>query len=232
MKPSDIIEIDTSGGYDAWAAGYDAQDNPMIAAVERHLDTHRLPVAGARVLDIGCGTGRTIARTLTEGAAFVLGIDASPKMLARAAERLAVPIAAGRTALMQIDIARPWSGVPADFDLAVITLVLEHSATVSPILDHVARHLAPGALLFIAEIHPDMLRTDLGGHFERDGVTYSLPSYVHDREEFGSALAAAGCDAPMFDEVRADAATIAAIPKFAKRQGDGVLLTLRARRRA
>ena len=108
MKPTEVVQIDTARGYAAWARGYDAQDNPMIAAVERYLDRHRLPFPGARVLDVGCGTGRTMARALTEGAASVTGLDASQEMLALARERLAVPAREGRVTLLNADLARPW----------------------------------------------------------------------------------------------------------------------------
>jgi ubiquinone/menaquinone biosynthesis C-methylase UbiE len=227
-----VVEADIGPGYDAWAPGYDAQNNPMIAAVQRHLQLHPVDCAGARMLDIGCGTGRMMAHALEAGAAHVTGVDGSAGMLARAAARLAAPIAAGRATLIAGDLAGTWPLPEAGFDLAVIMLVLEHAASMAPILGNAARHLAPGGFLMVAEIHPDMLRTNLGGHFERDGTVYALPSHPHDRAEFAAAFAAAGFEAPLFREMRADEATIAAIPKFAKRAGCGVLLTALARRAA
>ncbi len=228
--PVRIVETDVAAGYDAWAPDYDARDNPMIAAVDRHLGLDPLPFAGARVLDIGCGTGRLTALALAAGAAHVVGIDGSAEMLARAAARLAGPSAEGRARLVRGDLAQPWDVPQAGFDLGVISLVLEHSPDMQPILAQAARHLAPGGLLFVAEIHPDMLRTPLGGHFERDGIVHALPSHPHGTEEFGAALAATGFDPPAVAEIRADPGLIAAIPKFARRAGTGVLLTLRARR--
>jgi ubiquinone/menaquinone biosynthesis C-methylase UbiE len=224
-----IIDIDVRAGYAAWAEGYDAQDNPMIAAVERHLDADPLPFAGARVLDIGCGTGRLLGRALAGGAASVTGIDGSSEMLARARRRLAREAADGRATLVDADLLAPWPLPAAAFDLALISLVLEHTAEVAPILAETARHLAPGGLLAVAELHPDMLRTSLGGHFDHDGRRYALPSHRHDRDEFIAALGAAGFAPPRVTELRADAATVAAIPKFAKHAGHGVLLALRAR---
>lgn len=225
-----LVETDVAAGYRAWAAGYDTQDNPMIAAVDRHLCARPLGFAGTRVLDIGCGTGRLIAYALAGGAAEVAGIDGSAEMLARAAERLAAPLASGRVNLLRGELTRPWDLPEAAFDIALISLVLEHSPEVQPILAQAARHLAPGGLLFVAEIHPDMLRTTLGGHFERDGIAYALPSHPHGQAEFVAALGACGFEPPLIEEILADADTIAAIPKFAKRAGSGVLLTLRARR--
>ena len=222
------VEADVRAGYAAWAAGYDAQDNPMIAAVEREMALRPLTFAGRRVLDIGCGTGRVLARALAGGAAFVQGIDGSVEMLAEATRRLGPAIADGQAALAYARLDSDWTMVPTDFDLATITLVLEHQERVAPVLARAARHLRPGGLLFVAEIHPDMLATDLGGHFERDGVTFALPSHPHDQAEFTEALAEAGFAPATFHEMRADADTIAAIPKVAKRAGSGVLLSLRA----
>ncbi|MBI2739125.1 MAG: class I SAM-dependent methyltransferase [Rhodospirillales bacterium] len=232
MSPSELIRTDVRQGYAAWADSYDAYDNPMIAAVERFLDSRPLPFAGARVLDIGCGTGRVLARALGGGARSALGIDGSSAMLERAQERLTREIAQGRVRLLQADLEGDWPGVPADFDLAIITLVLEHAASVAPTIAQAARHVRPGGHLFVAEIHPDMLATGIGAHFERDGVTIALPSHAHDRAEFSAALAAAGFADCEFEEMRADPQTIAAIPKFAKRAGRGVLLALSARRSA
>ncbi|MFO1079065.1 MAG: class I SAM-dependent methyltransferase [Reyranellaceae bacterium] len=225
-----IIDIDVRAGYAAWAEGYDAQDNPMIAAVERHLDAEPVPFAGARVLDIGCGTGRLLGRALAGGAAAVTGIDGSPEMLALARQRLARDGTDGRATLVESDLLAPWPLPPAAFDLALISLVLEHVAEIAPILATAAHHLARGGLLVIAELHPDMLRSSLGGHFDHGGRRYALPSHRHDRDEFVAALGAAGFAPPVVTELRADAATIAAIPKFAKHAGHGVLLALRARR--
>ncbi len=226
------VDTDVRAGYAAWAAGYDAQDNPMIAAVERVLALRPLSFDGRRVLDVGCGTGRLLGRALAAGARFAQGLDGSAEMLAEASRRLAPTLAEGRAALLQATLDGDWGALlSGDFDLATITLVLEHQPLVAPVLARVAPHLRPGGMLFVAEIHPDMLQADLGGHFRRDGVTYALPSHAHDRAEFEAALAEAGFTDIAFDEMRADAATIAAIPKFAKRAGSGVLLSLRASRR-
>lgn len=225
------VETDVHAGYAAWAAGYDAQDNPMIAAVERELALRPLAFAGRRVLDIGCGTGRVLARALAGGAAFAQGVDGSAEMLAEARRRLGPALQAGQAALHEARLDGDWDALATDFDLAILTLVLEHQPRVAPTLARAARHLRPGGRLFVAEIHPDMLREDLGGHFERDGVTFALPSHPHDRAEFEAALAAAGFVDIAFHETIADAGTIAAIPKFAKRAGSGVLLGVRAVRR-
>ena len=162
----------------------------------------------------------------------ILEGDAARGRHAEASRRLAPALADGRAALLQAPLDGDWSALlPGSFDLVTITLVLEHQPRVAPVLTRVAPYLRPGGTLFVAEIHPDMLRADLGGHFQHDGVTYALPSHAHDRAEFETALAEAGFADIAFDEMRADADAIAAIPKLAKRAGSGVLLSLRASRR-
>src|SRR5436190_1896391 len=80
---------DVAGAYDAWAAVYDTDGNPLVA-----IDSSVVPsiyarsVRGKRALDVGCGTGRHTALLVEAGAAAVVGVDASSGMLARARERV------------------------------------------------------------------------------------------------------------------------------------------------
>ena len=50
---SEIPEADTLAAYDRWATHYDADDNPLIAATAWVLAQVPLPVAGARVVELG-----------------------------------------------------------------------------------------------------------------------------------------------------------------------------------
>src|SRR6478672_10113430 len=82
-------KISTKEGYDRWAASYDAADNPLVAMAALALGHASRHWAGARVLELGCGTGRNAGPILDAGARQYVGIDGSPAMLARARERLA-----------------------------------------------------------------------------------------------------------------------------------------------
>ena len=67
----------------AWvrhAAIHDEQAEPFGHAAMDALGD----LTGARVLDVGCGTGGTVAQLLDRGAAEVLGVDLSEPMLAAA----------------------------------------------------------------------------------------------------------------------------------------------------
>src|SRR3954452_12963337 len=101
--------------YDAMAADYVAhvEASPYTALYEAPgLRALLPPLAGRRVLDAGCGTGRTSAWVAGAGAE-VVGFDASPEMLRRARER--VPSASFSLA----DPAEPLPFGNGSFDLAV-----------------------------------------------------------------------------------------------------------------
>lgn len=95
----------------------------------------------ARVLDLGCGAGTPIGRTLIEAGHAVTGIDAVPDLVALAQARF--PGATWQVADMRgLDLRRVFDGVLA-WD-SVFHLAHDDQRTMFPVF---ARHAAPGALL-------------------------------------------------------------------------------------
>lgn len=88
---------------------------------QRHLPSLGLP-AGARILDVGCGTG-SLAIRLARAGFTVVGIDSSPDMVARARSKLA---AAGEG--LRLDFREgDGSALPfadGSFDLVTLVAVL------------------------------------------------------------------------------------------------------------
>jgi 2-polyprenyl-3-methyl-5-hydroxy-6-metoxy-1,4-benzoquinol methylase len=68
--------------YDAIFEWYVTERSSVIGLPEIEELTRSLP-RGARVLDLGCGTGIPIAKFLIDADFEVFGIDSSPKMIAR-----------------------------------------------------------------------------------------------------------------------------------------------------
>ena len=101
------------------------------------------PLAGKRILDIGCGTG-TLAQRLAEDGAAVTGIDPGEAALAKA--RAAVPGARFEAASAD---ALPFPA--ASFDGAVLFNALHHVPDPASALAEAIRILAPGSLLVVVE---------------------------------------------------------------------------------
>src|SRR4051812_27626257 len=79
--------ITTEEGYALWAASYDTFDNPVVAMAAHALDRTPPSVAGKRVLELGCGTGRNLNELIARGAREYVGLDSSEAMLKHARER-------------------------------------------------------------------------------------------------------------------------------------------------
>jgi SAM-dependent methyltransferase len=112
---------------------------------------------GRRVLEVACGSGR-IVLPLVRAGFDVVGIDASPHMLALAREKLeAEPDAPGRAQLIQADMRH--ARLPdANFDLAIVAVksfaYLTDRDDQLQCLRTIASHLRTGGVLAIDLLHP------------------------------------------------------------------------------
>lgn len=213
---------ETLDGYDRWARGYDALDNPMVAATAWAMDRVPLGAAGLDVIELGCGTGRNVARVLAEGARSYTGVDGSAGMLARAIEGCTDP----RCSFVRADLDA--LAVPAaGFDLALIVLVLEHVADLAPVIAGAARALPPGGRLRVVEIHGDLVATGTNAHFEDDAGAVRFTSFAHSVAALRAAVA--GAAAVEVREYAADGALLDAVPALSKHRGRNVVVDLEAR---
>ena len=107
------------------------------------------PLAGLRVVDLGCGFGWFCRWASEAGASEVLGLDVSANMLARARETTSDPAIAYRQAdLETVDLA------PAAFDLAHSALALHYIGNLPRLLAAVHRALVPGGSFVFSAEHP------------------------------------------------------------------------------
>jgi ubiquinone/menaquinone biosynthesis C-methylase UbiE len=106
------------------------------------------PVAGQRVLDVGCGDGR-LALTLTRRGARVTGVDSSPVMFAAARARFEA--AALPATLKQADVTSlPFAD--DSFDVVTAVTVLCFIADAERALAEMTRVLVPGGRLVVGEL--------------------------------------------------------------------------------
>ncbi|MCC7362976.1 MAG: class I SAM-dependent methyltransferase [Dehalococcoidia bacterium] len=154
-------------------AGYEAVITRLYNSL-REDQVHRLAISALRdpgdVLDIGCGSGRLLARVAERfPAARLTGIDLSPFMLERAVQR--VP---GARLVHGDSQALPWPDATFDAILAMHHLGhMPHDAA-ERVAAEAARVLRPGGRLVVADhrwhplfdggLEPRAERFTAGGH--------------------------------------------------------------------
>lgn len=96
-------------------------------------------VNGRRVLDLGCGAGQLARHLATRGAAEVIGVDVSERMLECARTQWAhPPVSYQRAAIEEVTCA------PARFDLVVSVLTLHYVDDYRCVVARIAEWLTPG----------------------------------------------------------------------------------------
>jgi SAM-dependent methyltransferase len=149
-----VVEDDSRSvvnDYDSFAEAYEAQNESSLingyycrpAIVDLAGD-----VAGRRVLDAGCGSGR-LSAALRERGAVVTGFDSSAGMLELARRRLG-PDADLRVA----DLGSPLPFGDGAFDDVIACLVLHYLQDWTAPLAELRRVLKPGGRLIVAVDHP------------------------------------------------------------------------------
>ncbi|MFB7463323.1 methyltransferase domain-containing protein [Streptomyces sp. NPDC056224] len=117
--------------------------------------TERLP-GGARVLDVGSGTGRPTAEALVRAGCAVTGIDVSAAMVELARAR--VP----RARFEQADV-RTYTPEPGGFDAvcSFFPLLVMDQPEVAAALDRMASWVAPGGYFVMATVPGDIRGLDI-----------------------------------------------------------------------
>jgi SAM-dependent methyltransferase len=206
--------LDVERGYAAWADQYGDLDDRLDVDLFEASPLLGARVAGARVVDLGCGTGR-IGRWLAgRGAREIVGVDRTPAMLRHAAERGVY------AATHQADVTG--TGLPArSFDGATSSLVLCHLADLHAFFAEAARLLVPGGWLAVVDFHPFFMMNGVPTHFDdaATGMPLAIENHVHAFRDFFAAGVAAGLTLREIEERFIDEAWVAASPSYGKHLG-------------
>jgi SAM-dependent methyltransferase len=215
-----------AAGYDLWSSTYDQYDNPMVVMADAALRELLPRVAGWRILELGCGTGRNAVALLEAGAAAYVGVDVSPGMLDRARARLADR----RVTFIQADLLDPLPQHQG-FTLVLFSLVLEHvhAQQIPHVFSRAAAALAPGGLVRAHEIHPELRAGGTQAHFRTAEGDVLLTSHPHTAADLRAGLATAGLELVTQTDRYASTADVAASAKLAKHLGRPFLIELTAR---
>jgi 2-polyprenyl-3-methyl-5-hydroxy-6-metoxy-1,4-benzoquinol methylase len=141
-------------------------------------------VSGRRVLDLGCGAGQLALHLAERGAAEVIGVDLSERMLALArAERRHPCVTYLRAAIEDVSFA------PERFDLVVSSLAFHYVADYRGLVRRIAGWLSPGGILVYSTEHPVYLTRATPEGWVRDAggqpLYWALDAYAEEgrREE-------------------------------------------------
>ena len=118
-------------------------------------------LAGKRVVDLGCGFGWFCRWARDAGAATVLGLDVSDKMLARARQTTSDPAISYRRADLET------LELPTAFDLAFSSLTLHYLVRLDALFATLHRALLPGGRFVFSAEHP--LYTEPGPDYLDEG---------------------------------------------------------------
>jgi len=189
----------------AWVAWARAPAHDSYWRFHRDLFLELVPPPSLRTLDLGCGEGR-LARDLAARGYDVVGVDASPTMIAAARE------AAPEMELHLADAA----ALPLDeasFELVIAFMSFQDVDDLTGAVREAARVLVPGGRLCLAIVHPlnsagsFVRRTAdspfvIGGSyfdesvtdetFERDGLAMRFVSRHRSLQVYADELAANG----------------------------------------
>jgi ubiquinone/menaquinone biosynthesis C-methylase UbiE len=218
--------VPTREGYDLWSSVYDSDANPLVALEEPHVDRLLGNVAGLRVADVGCGTGRHAVRLAQRGAE-VTALDFSPGMLARAKEK----DGADRVRFITHDIARPLPLTDASFDRVLCALVLDHVADVPALFSELARICRPagaGGCVVVSVMHPAMTLRGVQARFTDPATgVKTYPASVPNRlSHYVMGALQAGLCFTTLDEHDGDEELAQRVPRLAPYVGWPMLVTM------
>jgi cytosine/adenosine deaminase-related metal-dependent hydrolase/ubiquinone/menaquinone biosynthesis C-methylase UbiE len=161
----------TDSLFDLWAEVYDTQPNPLLQLEERTLPTLLPPIRDADVMDVGCGTGRWLARLEAEAPRSLAGCDPSPAMLERARTKLPA-----RIVLHPCDATR-LRGADSSRDLILASFVVSYIDDLTAFARECARVLRHGGAVVLTDMHPrTAAERNWTRTFATGGETVSLPA--------------------------------------------------------
>lgn len=181
-----VRHLPVAEAYDRWATSYDSYDNPMLFGADHALTQHVEAAKGKCIVELGCGTGRNLARFAQHGANKLVGCDLSPGMLQQARNR------ALDCTLLEHDMAHPLPLEAASADLVLFSLTLEHVSELVAPFTEARRLLRDDGSIVVIEIHPFLALGHVGAHFRDGDAIVEMPTVPHAFEDYVSSAVSAG----------------------------------------
>ncbi len=139
------------------------------------------PLAGKRVLDVGCGGG-ILADAMARKGANVLGIDLAVKSL-RVAELHAMEAGTENIAYQEIAVEDLAAQRPGEFDVVTCMEMLEHVPDPASVVTALGRLVKPGGWVFLSTLNRNA-KSFLMGIVGAEYVLRLLPAGTHEYGRF------------------------------------------------
>jgi ubiquinone/menaquinone biosynthesis C-methylase UbiE len=208
---ADRAKSDVAAAYNEWAETYDVDQNRTRDLAGEALRQTDLQIAGRRVVEVGCGTGRNTI-WLAQQAAALLAMDFSEEMLARARAK----VQDRRVRFVQHDARQRWPLEDNSADTVIAMLILEHVEQLSSVFVEAARVLVPGGEFFVCELHP--MRQLTGGQAQfsntKTGERQMVTAFIHDASEYVNTALSVGFELKRLDEWRDAGAPLNSFPRL------------------
>lgn len=153
-------------------AGYARlRENPFSAnalMVAPALRSLLPPLAGKRVVDLGCGTGGFCREAMAWGAASVCGVDISERMLQLASTDPVNADADNRLHYVRASLDS-WTAPRESADVVVSILALHYLPDIADVYKNVTDALAPGGVFVFCVEHPTSTAWRVTDGWVRDG---------------------------------------------------------------
>ena len=190
-------------------SGYEAAVSDHVARYDELGEAHyrritdallqRVDLRGRRVLDVGCGTGILMLRTLERGATSVVGVALAAHMLWECRRKAAIAGPARHVGLCQGDAeALPFES--GSFDVVLCSMVLGLVPDQARLVEEMARLVRPGGVLALATHGPEHYWEAIDAAFraapKRDVLGYRIELWPRDEKEIGKLLRRAGLSHP------------------------------------
>ena len=188
--------LEPTSAYDLWSQVYDTDGN-FLQALDTIEMQNLLPKMIScissdppwKIVDLGCGTGRSMTRLLEIPASTVIGLDASPKMLEIARSRIdQFMTQIGRTSDTALGVQLELYNMSGSCHIPscalnahalVSTLVMEH-VPLSTFFDKVSQILKPDGLALVTNMHSDMGAISQAGFVDpKTGEKVRTQSFAH-----------------------------------------------------
>lgn len=179
------MRVSALEGHRLWAPVYDSGLNPIVALERRSMWTLLKPLPPGRVIDVACGTGRSLCYFQQAGW-DVFGCDCCEEMLREASKNFAL-----RGHLTLADAERvPFPASTADLVVCSLSLGYFHDA--GRVFLEFARMSKPGGLIAVSDLHPDALNAGWTRSFKVGDQRYEVAHHRRALKDIRALASAAG----------------------------------------